>query len=82
MMNRVSASCVIVFKLLVSLRFSTRVAALFKTDGSLINLFDIPQLLVMRISLPRPQIQRTFADTDMKGRDIRRASGKVRVQHL
>ena len=46
---------------------TARVAALFKTDESLIRRFDIPQLLVIKISLPRPQIQGTVTDTDMHG---------------
>ena len=46
---------------------TVRVAALFKTSESLIRRFDIPQLLVIKISLPRPQIQGTVTDTDMHG---------------
>ena len=46
---------------------TARVAALFKTDESLIRRFDIPQLLVIKISLPRPQIQGTVTDTDIHG---------------
>ena len=51
---------------------TARVAALFKTDESLIRRFDIPQLLVIKISLPRPQIQGTVTDTDMHGKLIGR----------
>ena len=46
---------------------TARVAALFKTDESLLRRFDIPQLLVIKISVPRPQIQGTATDTDMHG---------------
>ena len=44
---------------------TARVAALFRTDDSAIRRFDIPQLNVIKISLPRPQIQGTATDTDM-----------------
>ena len=46
---------------------NARVAALFKMDESLIRRFDMPQLLVIKISVPRPQIQGTVTDTDMHG---------------
>ena len=46
---------------------TARLAGLFKTSESLIRRFDIPQLLVIKISLPRPQIQGTVTDTDMHG---------------
>ena len=43
------------------------VAALFKIDERAIRRFDMPQLNVIKISLPRPQIQGTATDTDMHG---------------
>lgn len=46
---------------------TARVAALFRTDDSAIRRFDIPQLNVIKISLPRPQIQGAVTDTDMHG---------------
>ena len=48
------------------LRTST-VAQLFQQTEDSIRRFDIPQLNVIKISLPRPQIQGTAADTDMHG---------------
>ena len=46
---------------------TAQVAALFRTDESVIRRFDIAQLNVIKISLPRPQIQGTVTDTDMHG---------------
>ena len=46
---------------------TARVAALFQTDDGTIRRFDMPQLNVIKISLPRPHIQGTAGDTDMHG---------------
>ena len=46
---------------------TARVAALFDVDADTVRRFDMPQLNVIKISLPRPQIQGTAADTDMHG---------------
>ena len=46
---------------------TARVAALFKVDEDKVRRFDMPQLNVIKISLPRPQIQGTSSDTDMHG---------------
>ena len=44
-----------------------RVAALFRTDPGQIKRFDIADLNVVKISLPRPVIQGGVADRDMHG---------------
>ena len=46
---------------------TTRVAELFGIGETRLRRFDIPYLNVIKISLPRPQIQGTAADTDMHG---------------
>ena len=46
---------------------TSSVAALFKIDEDRIRRFDLPQLNVIKISLPRPTIQGTAQDTDMHG---------------
>ena len=43
------------------------VAALFAVDEREIKRFDIDDLLVIKFSLPRPNIQGTAPDTDMHG---------------
>jgi hypothetical protein len=48
------------------LRTST-VADLFQQTEDNIRRFDIPQLNVVKISLPRPTIQGAAGDTDMHG---------------
>jgi len=44
-----------------------RIAALFKADPSVIKRFDMPELNVVKFSLPRPAIQGTPQDRDMHG---------------
>ncbi len=44
-----------------------RVAALFQTEASVIKRFDMPELNVVKLSLPRPAIQGTVLDRDMHG---------------
>lgn len=44
-----------------------RLAALFQTDVAEIKRFDIADLNVVKISLPRPQVQGTRFDRDMHG---------------
>ena len=46
---------------------TARVAALFNIDEGAIRRFDMAQLNVIKISLPRPHVQGTSADTDMHG---------------
>lgn len=45
----------------------TRVKALVRPNGSAIRRFDIQQLNVIKISLPRPYFQGNAVDTDMHG---------------
>lgn len=44
-----------------------RVAALFEADRSVVKRFDMPELNVVKFSLPRPTIQGTPQDRDMHG---------------
>ena len=44
-----------------------RIAQLFQTSPDQIKRFDIPDLNVLKFSLPRPAIQGTVADRDMHG---------------
>lgn len=44
-----------------------RIARLFQTSPDQIKRFDIPDLNVVKFSLPRPAIQGTVADRDMHG---------------
>ena len=44
-----------------------RVAKLFNTEANTLKRFDIPQLNVVKFSLPRPTIQGTREDRDMHG---------------
>ena len=44
-----------------------RVAALFRLDADQLKRFDIPDLNVVKFSLPRPEIQGTRTDRDMHG---------------
>lgn len=46
---------------------NTDIAKLFATDPAVIRRFDIDDLQVIKISLPRPQIQGTAGDSDMHG---------------
>lgn len=46
---------------------TTRVAEIFDTDGQSIKRFDIPQLNVVKFSLPRPTVQGAIGDRDMHG---------------
>ena len=44
-----------------------KVAALFNADSQTIKRYDISALNVVKISLPRPEIQGSRADRDMHG---------------
>ena len=46
---------------------NTRIADLFNIEESMIRRFEMSQLNVIKISIPRPKIQGTAADTDMHG---------------
>ena len=43
------------------------IAAVFDMESTLIKRFDIPDLNVVKISLPRPEIQGAVNDRDMHG---------------
>ena len=45
----------------------TRVARAFDVPGQVIKRFDMADLNVIKISMPRPKIQGTVADLDMHG---------------
>jgi hypothetical protein len=42
-----------------------RIAAIYDSDPNSIRIFRLPQLRVVKISLPRPTIQGAIADRDM-----------------
>ncbi|SNT07800.1 DUF4387 family protein [Antarctobacter heliothermus] len=46
---------------------TARVAKAFQTDPAMIKRFDMPDLNVVKFSLPRPEIQGTVFDRDMHG---------------
>ena len=46
---------------------TARVAAAFGTETQLLRRFDIPELSVVKLSLPRPTVQGTAEDRDMHG---------------
>ncbi len=46
---------------------TTRVAEVFGTQSQTIKRFDIPDLQVVKFSLPRPAVQGSLHDRDMHG---------------
>jgi len=46
---------------------TARVAALYATPGQLVKRFEIPDLAVIKFSLPRPVVQGSRSDRDMHG---------------
>jgi hypothetical protein len=46
---------------------TARVAACFGCPSQTVKRFDIPDLQVVKLSIPRPAIQGTVADRDMHG---------------
>ena len=46
---------------------SDRVAALFAVDSETLKRFDMPELNVVKFSMPRPVIQGDITDRDMHG---------------
>jgi hypothetical protein len=44
-----------------------RIADLFRAEVEVVKRFDMPELQVVKFSLPRPAIQGTVADRDMHG---------------
>ena len=46
---------------------TARISALFRVAPETVRRFDIPDLYVVKFSLPRPEIQGTPADRDMHG---------------
>ena len=51
----------------VSRMYTSDVAKLLGADTQLMKRFDIPDLHVVKISLPRPEIQGSIHDRDMHG---------------
>jgi hypothetical protein len=52
----------------ISAKLGTKnVASLFPIDPETLKRFDLPDLNVVKFSLPRPNIQGTAADRDMHG---------------
>ncbi|MBT53707.1 MAG: hypothetical protein CMF72_09960 [Mameliella sp.] len=56
-----------------------RVAKAFQTDPGVIKRFDIPDLNVVKFSLPRPEIQGTIFDRDMHGASFAQILGDLDV---
>lgn len=56
-----------VFRQIVEGLSTERVAAALRTDATAIKRFDIPDLNVIKISLPRPVVQGHATDRDMHG---------------
>lgn len=52
---------------LVPVLDTARVAALFGTPVQVLKRFDIPELYVVKFSLPRPVVQGSREDRDMHG---------------
>lgn len=44
-----------------------QIAAVFQTDSQTIRRFDVPDLNVVKFSLPRPTVQGAVGDRDMHG---------------
>lgn len=55
------------------------VAKVFKTDPATLKRFDMPELNVVKFSMPRPAIQGTRADRDMHGASFAVLLGEVEV---
>ena len=55
------------YRRLVSGLGTADVAAAFRAEPQLLKRFDIPELNVIKLSLPRPVIQGAAADRDMHG---------------
>ncbi len=58
---------------------TSRVAEVFGTEGQSVKRFDIPDLAVIKFSLPRPQIQGSVADRDMHGASWAALLGEVEI---
>ncbi|MBW4707261.1 DUF4387 domain-containing protein [Roseobacter sp. YSTF-M11] len=58
---------------------TSRVAAVFQTDGQAIKRFDIPDLNVVKFSLPRPAVQGSVGDRDMHGASWAALIGDIEV---
>lgn len=56
-----------VFAIVASSLTTERAAAAFQADPAHLKRFEIADLNVVKISLPRPQVQGTGADRDMHG---------------
>ncbi|MCV3271543.1 DUF4387 domain-containing protein [Roseobacter sinensis] len=46
---------------------TTRIASVFDADSQTVKRFDIPDLNVVKFSLPRPTVQGALVDRDMHG---------------
>lgn len=46
---------------------TSRIAAVFDADSQTVKRFDMPDLNVVKFSLPRPTVQGAIADRDMHG---------------
>ncbi|MCI2395693.1 DUF4387 family protein [Aliiroseovarius sediminis] len=58
---------------------TAEVAKLFKADSATLKRFDMPDLNVVKFSLPRPAVQGTHADRDMHGASFAVLLGEVQI---
>ncbi|WP_417210465.1 DUF4387 family protein [Antarctobacter sp.] len=56
-----------------------RVAQVFGTDPATLKRFDMPDLNVVKFSLPRPEIQGTIFDRDMHGASFALILGDIDI---
>lgn len=57
----------------------TAVAALYGTEAQLIKRFDMPDLNVVKLSLPRPAVQGSVHDRDMHGASWAALLGEMEI---
>jgi hypothetical protein len=58
---------------------SARVAQVFDVDSETLKRFDLPDLNVVKFSLPRPQIQGAVNDRDMHGASWAALLGDIEI---
>lgn len=58
---------------------TAQVAKAFQTDPAVIKRFDMPDLNVVKFSLPRPEIQGTIFDRDMHGASFAQILGEMEI---
>ncbi|MCK0139980.1 DUF4387 family protein [Aliiroseovarius sp. F47248L] len=56
------------------------VADMFKADPATLKRFDMPELNVVKFSMPRPAVQGTHADRDMHGASFAVLLGEIEIR--